>query len=67
VTHNVGEAVYLSDRVLVMGTQPGRIVADLSIEIGRPRSLELLQQEEFFRYTSRLSQLLLSTFAGTDA
>jgi NitT/TauT family transport system ATP-binding protein len=66
VTHNVAEAVYLSDRVLVMGTRPGRIVADLPIEIPRPRPLELLQQEEFFRYTSRLSQHLLSTFAGTD-
>jgi NitT/TauT family transport system ATP-binding protein len=66
VTHNVGEAVYLSDRVLVMGTRPGRIVADLPIDIARPRSLELLQHEEFFHYTSRLSQHLLSTFAETE-
>jgi NitT/TauT family transport system ATP-binding protein len=64
VTHNVGEAVYLSDRVLVMGARPGRIVADLAIEIPRPRGLELPQEEEFFRYTSRLSQRLLSTVTG---
>jgi NitT/TauT family transport system ATP-binding protein len=61
VTHNVGEAVYLSDRVLVMGTQPGRIVAEVAVELPRPRSLELLEDPEFFRYTSRLSHHLLST------
>lgn len=61
VTHNVGEAVFLSDRVLVMGTRPGRIVAEVPIELSRPRALELLQDEEFFRYTSRLSQHLLAT------
>ncbi len=67
VTHNVSEAVYLSDRVLVMGTRPGRIVADLRIELPRPRAVELLQAEEFFRYTSRLSEHLLSTTEQRDA
>ena len=66
VTHNVSEAVYLSDRVLVMGTRPGRIVADLQIELRRPRAVEMLQAEEFFRYTSRLSQHLLSTVGERD-
>jgi NitT/TauT family transport system ATP-binding protein len=67
VTHNVSEAVYLSDRVLVMGTRPGRIVADLRIELPRPRAVDLLQTEEFFHYTSRLSQHLLSTVGERDA
>jgi NitT/TauT family transport system ATP-binding protein len=61
VTHNVSEAVYLSDRVLVMGTQPGRLVAEVPIGLPRPRSLELLANPEFFRYTSQLSHHLLTT------
>jgi NitT/TauT family transport system ATP-binding protein len=61
VTHNVSEAAYLSDRVLVMGTQPGRVVAEVPIELPRPRSLELLEDTAFFRYTSQLSHHLLAT------
>ncbi|NMG06485.1 ABC transporter ATP-binding protein [Brasilonema sp. UFV-L1] len=38
VTHNIYEAVYLSNRVLVMGTSPGRIVADIMIDAPYPRS-----------------------------
>lgn len=40
VTHNVREAAALGDRVLVFSPRPGRIVADLRIELPRPRSLE---------------------------
>jgi NitT/TauT family transport system ATP-binding protein len=37
VTHSVDEAVFLSDRVIMFGTSPGRIVADLTIDLPRPR------------------------------
>lgn len=37
VTHNIREAVKLSDRVIVMGTRPGRIIDDITIEIEHPR------------------------------
>jgi len=37
VTHSVDEAVFLSDRVIMLGTQPGRVIADLKIELPRPR------------------------------
>ena len=37
VTHSVDEAVFLSDRVIMLGTQPGRVIADLTIDLPRPR------------------------------
>ncbi|WP_028784989.1 ABC transporter ATP-binding protein [Thalassobacillus devorans] len=37
VTHSIQEAIKLSDRVIVMGTRPGRIIADFPIDMDRPR------------------------------
>lgn len=37
VTHSIQESIKLSDRVIVMGTRPGRIIADFPIDIPRPR------------------------------
>ncbi|HWC86632.1 MAG TPA: ABC transporter ATP-binding protein [Solirubrobacteraceae bacterium] len=59
VTHNVGEAVFLSDRVLVMGTRPGRIIAEVTVDLPRPRRLDLLQTERFFALSAGLTRLLL--------
>jgi NitT/TauT family transport system ATP-binding protein len=37
ITHNVAEAVYLGDRVLVMGAHPGTVKAELKLDLPRPR------------------------------
>ena len=47
VTHSIREAVYLSDRVLVMSQRPGRIVADVRIPFRRPRNLEIGETTSF--------------------
>ncbi len=47
VTHSIQEAVFLSDRVLVMTDRPGRIAADIAIDLPRPRDLNVLQVESF--------------------
>jgi NitT/TauT family transport system ATP-binding protein len=44
VSHDLAEAIALADRVIVMSARPGRIVADLRIEIARPRSVRALQK-----------------------
>jgi NitT/TauT family transport system ATP-binding protein len=64
VTHNVSEAVFLSDRVFVMGRNPGRFIAEVDIQLPRPRTLDLLRDPQFFAYTGNLTRLLLSAAEG---
>lgn len=54
VTHDIDEAVFLSDRVLVMTARPGKIKEDITIGVERPRTFEVLSTPEFFEYKSRL-------------
>jgi NitT/TauT family transport system ATP-binding protein len=47
VTHNIQEAILLSDRVMVMTERPGRIILDLPVRLPRPRSQELVYDSLF--------------------
>lgn len=55
VTHDVDEAVYMSDRVVVMSRDKGRIIEDLKIDLGRPRDRE---SDEYLEYKNRLTKQL---------
>jgi NitT/TauT family transport system ATP-binding protein len=48
ITHDLAEAVALSDRVIVMSARPGRIVADVPIPLERPRHVRALQKDRHF-------------------
>jgi NitT/TauT family transport system ATP-binding protein len=54
VTHSIREAVYLSDRVLVMGGKPSRIIDDVSISFARPRAREVGETVEFNKLCNHL-------------
>ena len=47
ITHQIDEAVYLSDRVIVFSSRPGRVKADITINIERPRKLRLKRDPRF--------------------
>jgi NitT/TauT family transport system ATP-binding protein len=58
VTHNVSEAAFLSQRVLVMSRRPGTIIADVAIPFPFPREPELRADPEFARICGELSRRL---------
>jgi NitT/TauT family transport system ATP-binding protein len=54
ITHDVDEAVYLSDRVVVMGARPGRIIKTVNVDLGRPRTEEMRLSPEFAEIRAEL-------------
>jgi NitT/TauT family transport system ATP-binding protein len=58
VTHDVDEAVFLSDRVHVLTRRPGRIRTTLEVDLPRPRTLDLLTAPEFMRLKRRAMEAL---------
>jgi NitT/TauT family transport system ATP-binding protein len=61
VTHDIDEAVYLGDRVIAMSRVPGRVIADLKVPFGRPRTRDVMDTEEFKALVRELRLLLRPT------
>ncbi len=66
VTHSVSEAVYLSQRVLVMGGRPGRLIADLPVALPYPRTPALRLQAPFVQHCRVVSEALARAGAGAE-
>jgi NitT/TauT family transport system ATP-binding protein len=67
VTHSIDEAVFLSDRVVALSGRPGRIVADIDIDLPRPRRwTELLNNPRFQQYRDTLTASIEHTGAGAE-
>ncbi|MFT4083318.1 MAG: ABC transporter ATP-binding protein [Nocardioides sp.] len=66
VTHDVSEAVFLSDVVFVMGRNPGRIIATRPIDLPRPRTMERMLDPEFVAHQRELTELLSTAYGSED-
>jgi NitT/TauT family transport system ATP-binding protein len=57
ITHSISEAVFLSNRVVVMSPRPGRVEEVIPIELGRERHFEIRDEPEFARYARQIRRL----------
>ena len=58
VTHSIREAVFLSDRVLLMTPRPATIALETEVKLPRPRTMDLQESDEFNRYVGLLRQAI---------
>ena len=58
VTHDIDEALFLADRVLIMSPRPGRILESLRVAFARPRRRELVAEPDFVRLKRHCLELL---------
>jgi NitT/TauT family transport system ATP-binding protein len=58
VTHNINEAVFLSDRVVVMTPRPGEVARVLDVDLPRPRRLEVMKDQRFADLVFEVRELL---------
>lgn len=66
ITHDLSEAVALSDRIQVMSTRPGRLIADIRIDLSRPRSVRALQKDPHYHELYSTVWTSLETALTTD-
>ncbi len=58
VTHNIGEAVLVSDRIFVMKTQPGEIIEVVDVDFSRPRAKTLLRTPQYLDFIDRIENTI---------
>lgn len=66
VTHSIPEAVFLSDRIVVMSPRPGRIAEIIDIDLPRPRSVESRATEQFGKYSLQIYDILTGRQEGAS-
>ena len=59
VTHNIEEALFLSDRIFVLSEKPAHIIAEFKVPFSRPRKEELLLEEEFLQWKRKIYYTLI--------
>jgi NitT/TauT family transport system ATP-binding protein len=66
VTHDLREACYLADRVLVMSARPGRIIAERGVPFARPRTQETMVEPEFTKLVAELRGFIALARKGEE-
>jgi len=67
VTHSVAEAVFLSNRIVVLSANPGRIAHEVAIDLPWPRTAETRLAPDYLKLVAEVSRLLRSTVARSAA
>lgn len=67
VTHNIYEAVYLSNRVVVMAPRPGRVIADITVNVPYPRTVDFRMSATFNEYCREIFAHLSASGASVTA
>jgi NitT/TauT family transport system ATP-binding protein len=57
ITHSIPEAVFLSDRIIVMSARPGHVIRDLDVDLPRPRTIDSMGAARFIELTGELRQM----------
>ena len=60
ITHSIAEAVFLSDRIVVMSPRPGRIEQIIDVNLSRPRRLALRDSPEYAKHTHQVTDIFKS-------
>jgi NitT/TauT family transport system ATP-binding protein len=58
ITHQINEAIYLADRVIVFGARPGRVQGEFTIELPRPRPLKIKRDPRFLQYEDAIWEII---------
>ena len=61
ITHDIDEAIFLSDRIYVLSTRPGKVIEEVKVELERPRHTNITTSVEFSAIKSRLMNILQRT------
>lgn len=67
ITHDVGEAIFISDRVIAMTKRPGRLKREVHVHAPKPRDYEFLASEEFTRLERELVLAVQSEVEDVEA
>jgi NitT/TauT family transport system ATP-binding protein len=65
VTHNISEAIFLADRVVVMTPRPGRLARIFEIELPRPRTVEMMFEADFIELIREMKSTVESAVRQT--